>query len=247
MRPADYEQIAASYNRRYETNNYDGIEECLRRFLDDATCVAEVGCGTGHWLALAASWIPDAFIVGLDRAAAMLAIARNDSRKANLVRGSADQLPWGPATLDRVFCVNALHHFPNPQDFYLECARVLRNGGAFITIGLDPHVGTDQWWIYDYFPAALAADLRRYPSTASIRAGLTAAGFTEIATVVAQHMPAQLSFDDAKAQGFLERNSASQLSVIDDVEWTRGLEQLLADRPLLRADLRLYATVAWRR
>jgi len=50
-----------------------------------------------------------------------------------------------------------------------------------MTIGLDPHVRQDRWWIYDYFPGALTADRARCPSTDSIRAQLSAAGFVRSA------------------------------------------------------------------
>ena len=39
-----------------------------------------------------------------------------------------------------------------------EARRVLRAGGSLMSVGLDPHTALDQWWIYDYFPGALAAD-----------------------------------------------------------------------------------------
>jgi hypothetical protein len=112
-------------------------------------------------------------------------------------------------------------------------------------VGLDPHTGLDRWWIYDYFPGALVADRARYAPTAVIRAQLEAAGFVQVATRVAQHMPAERSFAVAVEQGSLERGSTSQLLVIDDGEWQTGLARLHAERPVLRADLRVYATAGW--
>ena len=245
MQPVDYEPIAAAYDRRYATNDYDGISRCLRTFLGTADAIAEVGCGTGHWLALAKSLPQAPHVVGLDRASAMLSVAHSAYPDVDVVRGTAAELQWRHAVFDRVFCVNALHHFPAPVAFYRECARVLRPGAAFLTIGLDPHAGGDQWWIYDYFPGALIADLQRYPSAPAIRADLIAAGFSDIETCIAQHLPARLTFNEARAQGFLERSSTSQLLVLDDSEWALGLNKLLEERPALHADLRLYATIAW--
>ncbi|HMG19531.1 MAG TPA: class I SAM-dependent methyltransferase, partial [Gemmatimonadales bacterium] len=53
MRPLNYDVVAPAYDRRYERNRYDGVRACLRRFAESApvTAIAEVGCGTGHWLA----------------------------------------------------------------------------------------------------------------------------------------------------------------------------------------------------
>jgi SAM-dependent methyltransferase len=146
----------------------------------------------------------------------------------------------------RVLCVNALHHFQNRAAVFAECARVLRPGGAFLTIGLDPHTGTDTWWIYDYFPAALLADRSRYPATATIRADLFAVGFAEVTTRVAQHLPAAMPFDEAVSKGVANRSSTSQLMVISDEDFAAGQARLMAERPQLQADLRLYATTAWK-
>jgi len=247
IRPVNYDDVAPTYDRRYQVNRYDGIAECLAEFLDGARRpdVAEVGCGTGHWLELVERSGRAGVVAGLDLSAAMLASA-HEKTSALLARGTADQLPWGEASFDRVFCINALHHFARREEFLVECARVLRMGGAMLTIGLDPHSSGDSWWIYDYFPSAREADRARYSSSAAIREALERAGFRGAETHVAQQLPASRSFEEAEAEGLLDRHTTSQLMVIADDEWTTGLERLRAERPILRADLRLYATTAWR-
>jgi ubiquinone/menaquinone biosynthesis C-methylase UbiE len=246
MKPVDYDVVAPEYNRRYERNRYDGIRDCLHRFVDvhASKRVAEVGCGTGHWLA-DLSESGRCRLAGLDLSAGMLRQARAAVPAARLVRGTADRLPWPGACFDRVFCVNALHHFRHQQAFIYECRRVLRSGGGLLTIGLDPHSSDDQWWVYDFFPAARQADLLRYPAAETIREWLAAAGFRESATHVAQHIPAEMSLDEARREGFIDRSATSQLMVISDDEYETGMRRLLEERPVLRADLRLYATTAW--
>jgi SAM-dependent methyltransferase len=246
MPRVDYEKIAQAYDRRYAIDDFTGIERCLRDFLGAALSAAELGCGTGHWLAAGTALRHRPFVVGLDSAWAMLSKARKAAPHAALSQGSAECLPWCTAAFDRVFCINALHHFPDHPPVLLECSRVLRSAGGFMTIGLDPHAGEDRWWIYDYFPGALEADLQRYPSGATIRAQLVSAGFQRAETIVAQHIHGRLVFDDAKAQGLLDRQSTSQLLVISDAEWAAGLARLHHERPDLQADLRLYATIGWR-
>src|ERR1041385_2906821 len=183
MQSVDYEQVAATYDRRYAVNDVAGIADCLAAFLGTATSIAELGCGTGHWLPLAVAPAPRRLVVGLDSAFAMLARARLNAPEALCVRGSADRLPWRDHTFHRVFCVNALHHFPNRRDVYRESVRILQPGGAFLTIGLDPHTNVDRWWIYDYFPGALTADRQRYPRADLIRADLRAAGLSHVQTI----------------------------------------------------------------
>lgn len=251
MRPpprVDYDLVAPVYERRYETTEYDGVRECLENFLEDigGGTIAEIGCGTGHWLAFARSVAPRSLVIGLDLSAAMLAHASAGAPVASLVRGTARELPFAAASVDRVVCINALHHFPDRDAFFRDCHRVLRPAGRLLTIGLDPHTSHDRWWIYEYFPSSLAANRSRYAATATIIAELHAAGFRDVETSVAQHLPARLSFADAEAQGFLDRRSTSQLMVLSDDEWTAGLARLQRDRPELFSDLRLYATVATR-
>jgi SAM-dependent methyltransferase len=154
-------------------------------------------------------------------------------------------LPLADASIDRMFCINALHHFPKPASFVSECHRVLRPGGGLLTIGLDPHHGGDRWWVYDFFPGALRADRERYPSSSTIRAWLDAAGFGECTAEPAQRIPAAIPFEVALDQGFVDRHATSQLMVISDEDFEIGMNRLLRERPILRADLTVYASTAW--
>jgi ubiquinone/menaquinone biosynthesis C-methylase UbiE len=241
MTSVDYEKIAPAYDRRYALHPFGELEASIRRFVTGA--VVEVGCGTGHWLASVAPVVARA--IGVEPSAAMLAKARVTAPNAALLRATAEALPLANACADRVLCVNALHHFADRRRFVSEARRVLRPGGAVMIVGLDPHADEGAWWIYDAFPSARRLDRNRYPAASEIRGLLAAADFHDSATTVAQRIAETMSFDDAVATGHLDRRSTSQLMVIDDAEWDAGLACLRAARPVLRADLRLYATVAW--
>jgi len=243
MRPLDYDDVAATYDQRYTRQAYDGIARALLDFIGDAGNVAalEIGCGTGHWLQLITT---AASAVGVDRSWQMLQRARTAAPAALLVHATAERLPLSDAQFDRAFCVNALHHFTDPAGFMQECRRVLRPGGAVLTIGLDPHRSEDQWWIYDFFPGARAADCERYRSTKAIREMLLAVGFVSARSEVVQHLPASRPYELALKQGLLDRRSTSQLMVISDDEFAAGMLRLSSERPVLRADLRLYGTFA---
>jgi ubiquinone/menaquinone biosynthesis C-methylase UbiE len=247
MKPVDYDHVASTYDRRYDRTRYEDIQTSLSSCIGaepGTTAAAEVGCGTGHWLAyLSQHGVGQ--LTGLDRSRRMLERARRAAPAARLVRGAAERLPWVDACVDRLFCVNALHHFSDPQAFIAECRRVLRPNGGLLTIGLDPHAGTDQWWVYDAFPAALHADRRRFQPASAVREWLTAAGFRRCATVVAQHIVAAIPYNKALEIGLTDRGAASQLMVISDAEYEAGMSRLRAERPLLQSDVTLYATTAW--
>lgn len=243
MRRVDYDTVAPAFDRRYQHNSYAGIEQSLREFIGDIRhrAILEVGCGSGHWLKV----LEDAAdaVAGADLSHAMLRIAKAAAPQALVARATAERLPYKAAAFNRVFCVNALHHFSDKRAFIGECRRVLADRGAFLTTALDPHTGLDRWWVYDYFPASLEADLIRYPSTHQIREWLLDAGFATATTQMVHHIPAERPFDVALARGHLDRRSTSQLMVIGDGEWQAGIRRLHEERPILRSNLRLFATV----
>lgn len=251
----DYDSVADDFADRYRRNNYSGVIQAITEF--SATPKSshpmrglEVGCGTGFWLETLHG--TGCRVVGIDPSGGMLRVARANAPSALLARAQAEALPFESNTFDRLFCINALHHFSNPAEFVAEASRVLRPGGAILTVGLDPHTGTDRWWIYEYFPEAHAADLRRYLPAHAIRDRMEAAGFERCETRELQHLPRELPVVEAEREGFLARTSTSQLMVITDQEYEAGLGRIrraAADAPeelVLRSDLRLYGTLAWR-
>ena len=222
----------------------------LSGFIDAASAAAvlEVGCGTGHWLQVMvghARWI-----AGMDLSAGMLAHAAKAAPRAVLVRGRAEHPPWRDASFDRIVCINALHHFSSREQFFGEARRMLRPGGALMTIGLDPHSGRDSWWVYDYFPETAAIDRARFAPVRIIRGELTRAGFAWAESMEADHIESQRPLRDAFPSG-ISRQFTSQLSVLTDDEFARGLQRVAdaaaaagGDIPLV-ADLRFYATTGW--
>src|SRR5688572_5459368 len=244
VKPVDYDGVAAAYDRRYENRHYDGTRALLRRFIGPAagSTIVEVGCGTGHWLAELEGSAD--VIVGVDLSWNMLERARTAAPSALLIRGDAGLLPLATACADRIYCVNALHHLRDPAGFLRECRRVLAPDGAFLTIGLDPHAGTDDWWVYDYFPSALQLDRIRYPSRQRIREMLNAAGFDGVTTEVAELLTGAVSFEAARARGSIDRRATSRLMVISDAEYEAGVARLSEEQPVLHTDIRLFATSA---
>ncbi len=250
-RTVDYDHIAKTYDRRYQENDYSGVEAALMAFVGERADqhILEVGCGTGHWLRLLdGAGVP---VAGVDTSARMLAQARVQAPRAALVRGAAERLPWTRESLDRVFCINALHHFQDTIAFLTEAMRVLRPSGQLMTVGLDPHVGVDQWYVYEYFENALEADRRRYSASTQIRDWMRACGFADCVTREVQHLPVRLGARVALEQGRLDQCVTSQLSLLSDAEYCQGLDRIReavassedrGESLFLYADLRLYAT-----
>jgi SAM-dependent methyltransferase len=104
---------------------------------------------------------------------------------------------------DHLFCINAHHHFANKPRLFSEAHRVLRPGGSLMTVALDPHTGTDQWWVYDYFEGTLAIDKERYPSCDQIREWMSNAGFADTYSCVVQHETDKVAADVALQSGMI--------------------------------------------
>ena len=120
-----------------------------------------------------------------------------------------------------------------------------------MTIGLDPHAGVDQWYIYEYFDNVLEIDRRRYSASSQIREWMRAIGFADCVTREIQHLPVRLAARPALEQGRLDKNVTSQLSVLTDAEYRQGIDRIReavesaegrGESLYLSADLRLYAT-----
>ena len=257
-RVTDYDSIAERFDKRYSLYGYDGVRDTVLNFLGPApVAILEVGCGTGHWLAKieedrsAKASAERAILVGIEPSASMLARARGAAPGARLVRARAEELPWRDATFDRIFCVNALHHFSDRHRFFAEARRILKPGGGVLTIGKDPHAERDSWWVYDYFEETLEIDRTRFARVRTLRGDLATAGFAWAESFEADHIDVLHSASDALANGVVDRSFTSQLTVLSDEAFARGVARLRAadaesgGQLQLVADFRLYATIGW--
>jgi SAM-dependent methyltransferase len=255
MRVADYNSISSdAYDVRYRKREYEGIQQALTSFIGTVRSpdLLEVGAGTGHWLGFFLGL--GCRSAGLDLSGTMLARARETAPTVPLVQGRAEAMPFQNNAFDRVVCVNAFHHFRNKTQFLTEASRVLRASGAFMSIGLDPHRGLDSWWLYEFFPEALGLDRERYPSADALREDMVRAGFARCETQEVQHIAAVVSAESARSRGYLDRGFTSQLTILSDEEYGRGLQRLenainaaaaIGTELLLTTDLHLYATTGW--
>jgi SAM-dependent methyltransferase len=184
----------------------------------------------------------------------MLEHAKRAGTASPLVRGCAEALPLRDHSFDRVWCINAFHHFSDGPAFVSEARRTLRPEGGLLIVGLDPHTGQDRWWIYDYFEEAIDVDKKRFPPANAIRALMTEAGFERCMTQEVQHLESALPSRAAAESGLFDKRSTSQLTALTDDECERGMHRLRRDieraneqgsELVLTTDLTLVATIGW--
>ena len=222
----NYDEIAGTFDARYTAGLYDGVRAALVDLVTAKrpTCALEVGCGTGHWLSALRESVE--YLCGIDWSPEMLRHAAANCPGAGLLRAAAQALPLRDASVDLVFCVNAIHHFERFEEFIAETKRLLRPGGTLAVIGMDPHHGRDQWCVYDYFPETWAADVARYPSTGQITDAMLHAGFSRVECRVASRFRQARWGRAVLADPELQRNGCSQLALLSDAQYEAGISRI---------------------
>ena len=218
----DYDKVAPTYNRRFAEDKLNGIESALISLAREtkAKNILEAGCGTGHWLQELAE--KGRRIYGLDLSYGMLSQAVTLTQ-FSLIQGRAENLPFLKEYFDLVYCVNALHHFTQPQDFIYEASRLLRSGGALAVIGMVPPRQRDDWFIYQYFDGAYETDLQRFPSQVTIQNWMAVAGLCQIKRKVVEQISYSLVGKEIFDYPFLHKDSTSQLILLADTMYETGL------------------------
>ena len=114
---------------RYGDGSLQG-EEPLR-FLD-------VGCGPGNFICCLENWFLDAKITALDMSQEVLRYAAGRTKRANLLQGSAEGLPFVNKAFHILSGLQVIEHFPNPEEFLSEGHRVLKQNGLLLLATPNP-------------------------------------------------------------------------------------------------------------
>lgn len=221
----NYDQIAATYDRRYESNSLDELAEALRSLVTghEARRILEVGCGTGRWLAA----LPGAGrrVFGLDLSPGMLHQARKRSAPVYLACGRAGQLPLPRGSLDLLYVVNALHHFEQKRRFLREARRLLAPGGLVAIVAFDPR-RHPHWFVYQYFEGTYEMDLQRMPAATTLREWLSEAGFRDVRQRVMARVRNERRGAEIWDDPFLQKQGTSELALLSDEEYEAGLRRI---------------------
>jgi SAM-dependent methyltransferase len=170
MEPAEYDLMdrveqSMWWYRALHTRLLAALANTTGRVLD-------LGCGTGGFLGRIAAARPDLARVGLDYAETAVARAA-EKTGSDVVRGSANALPFADHRFDAVIAADLLcHEAVDPALALAECRRVLRPGGRLIV-----NMPAFAW-------LASAHDRRvhnaRRQTAGELRAMLAAAGFSRV-------------------------------------------------------------------
>src|SRR5260370_11758130 len=96
--------------------------------------VLDVGCGTGKLLRRAATYWPEAQLIGVDPANGMIEMAKRLTPNATFFTGMAEALPLQDASVCLALSTSSFHHLQDQAAGIREITRVLRPGGYFILV-----------------------------------------------------------------------------------------------------------------
>jgi ubiquinone/menaquinone biosynthesis C-methylase UbiE len=140
----DYDH-AREYDRMASRSDFRAqLALKLRNLLElsGSESVLDIATGTGRFARPIAERLTTGTVFGIDGAAAMLRVGREEIEKALFARyfqiiGVAQALPFAAEIFDRAFVAFAFHHFGGPpEEIVHEAHRVLKHGGRFVI--LDP-------------------------------------------------------------------------------------------------------------
>lgn len=137
-----FENLAEKWDAQQPADRQEVLRQLLAPFdalLRESRAILEVGTGTGALIPRLKERAPNARLVSIDLAGAMLHLARQREVDALLVQADAHQLPFvlggtaGPG-FDVVVCHNSFPHFADKPAALLDLGRVLCPGGHLLIL-----------------------------------------------------------------------------------------------------------------
>lgn len=113
--------------------------------LNAGETVLDLACGPGvNFDRLAFPVGPDGRVVGVDYSREMVRRAhasarRRDDRRATVVHGDAERLPFPGGSVDAAYASLSVSSMPNAERVVRETYRVLRPGGRFVVLDAQPY------------------------------------------------------------------------------------------------------------
>jgi ubiquinone/menaquinone biosynthesis C-methylase UbiE len=222
---------------------YDGIwgsrfEEVARHLreriaLPRSSSVLDIGSGTGIVLEALRSKAPDdARLVGCEKSAGMIRVARRRVPRGRYVEASALALPFGESTFEVVTASFVLSHLPDCEAGLAEVHRVLKPGGVFAmsswSADPDPHGEAWRTVLADLVPeerlraavAEVAPAEERFQQAEGVVGALRDAGFggIRVHTVTLEY---SLSLDHFLADREISSTGRFARHTLGADEWSR--------------------------
>ena len=172
--------VGRSFNKAAENyDSYAGLQQktacdliaLVEEYAPDARIAIDVGSGTGYGVRLLNNKLPDAMVIAVDIAPAMI----QRSSGVYKVCADANQLPFKHTCADLIYSSSFVQWCDTPKQLFAHLAELLIPGGWFIFSTYGPktlHELKTSWAEVDNFPHTL-----EFPSAAKLRKILAMSGF----------------------------------------------------------------------
>jgi len=153
------------------------LADLADKHVGDVRVAIDLGSGTGYGVRLLASRFPEAMLIAVDIAAAMLQQSRKlaQPHRSYSLCADANSLPLKPESVDLVYSSSFVQWCDTPQQLFAQLAEILKPGGWLIFSTYGPqtlHELRESWASVDDFPHTL-----EFLSTAKLSALLKMDGF----------------------------------------------------------------------
>ncbi len=228
MPRSDYDAIAHLYDEPLRDHSLDPFLEAFAANQSvpgpaRPLVIADLGCGTGKWLAANAVVVPGARLIGLDRSRGMLQVARRRLPGVPLLQADWACLPLADRSADFLRSTFSYHFVPDKPAMLREAHRALRPRGRLAITDIDPWA-MEGWAIYRFFPEARALDEADFLHAEALGALMREVGFEDV-EVTRHASPATQDLREFLAYAG-QRHRASQMRAISDEAYAHGLQAI---------------------
>lgn len=231
-----YARAASQYDDdglRWEKTLDEHLFASIKNTDSNNFLILDMACGTGIYLALIEQRLLSFHdtdkvkveLIGLDVSAEMLSKAEEKTTLSKFIQGNASSLPLASMSVDFACLQSALHLIDNKDNLLSEIYRILKRGGLFSILTVDPWK-MDRHWIYSVFPTTRDFDQSRFLSTPDLKNSLTTVGFLPSnIQVYEREVLIPMTVNDTL--GFTQnRWNTSQFFILAEQDWEIGLLQL---------------------
>ena len=224
MLKTNYQKVSKVYDKN-KTRTSFAKDSDLEQLLSNKqnAIVVDLACGTGNWLLSQQTYFDDKKIkwIGLDASQDMLKVAKEKDINAEFIHSKAEDLNL-KSKADLIVCNFAFHHFEDKKTALEKIFSTLNDNGIFKYRNIEPEFIKD-WWVYKYCPETYYEDFKRFWPKDLLCYELQKAGFTNI-TVKREYYESYKNIEVLYEN--YKRRDASQLAMIGDTEYQRGLKRI---------------------
>ncbi|MBN1468483.1 MAG: class I SAM-dependent methyltransferase [Fusobacteriaceae bacterium] len=117
--------------KKYGNSDKLDIPILKRIYLKEEENILDIGCGNGRFLEKLSHIQENSYFYGIDLSSNAIELAKK-IRNINFSIGESETLNFANNSLDKIFCLNSFHHFPNIEKSLAEMERTLKIGGEII-------------------------------------------------------------------------------------------------------------------